>query len=232
MSSRVTDQPAFILRRREWRNSSLLLDLFSRDHGCLRVMAKGARRASLQANYQPFVMLAVNWSGRQELKTLTGVEGQALPVDEKNYLALLYINELIGALLPPGEAAPELFAAYLGLLQQSVLRLEEATLRSFERILLQQLGYLPDLSTDARSGEPVDAQQHYQFIVDSGFVACAGEAPDSVAGETLIDWLRGDYDKAEVIRIARLVLRSTIDFNLHGKTLKSRDVYAEIMRRR
>ena len=80
MEARVTDQASFILRRREWRNSSLILDVFTRDHGCVRLLAKGARRSSAQAQYQPFVMLNINWSGRQELKTLTGIEGQVLPI--------------------------------------------------------------------------------------------------------------------------------------------------------
>ena len=143
MEARVTDQAAFILRRREWRNSSLILDVFSRDHGCVRLLAKGARRASTQAQYQPFVLLMVNWSGRQELKTLTGIEGQALPVAEQNYLALLYVNELIAALLPPSEANPEVFAAYLELLQHAVVKLDESRLRIFELEILQSLGYLP-----------------------------------------------------------------------------------------
>ena len=88
MEARVTDQASFILRRREWRNSSLILDVFTRDHGCVRLLAKGARRSSSQAQYQPFVMLNINWSGRQELKTLTGIEGQVLPIAEENYFAL------------------------------------------------------------------------------------------------------------------------------------------------
>jgi len=232
MEARVTDQAAFILRRREWRDSSLILDVFSRDHGCVRLLAKGARRASTQAQYQPFVLLIVNWSGRQELKTLTGIEGQALPVAEQNYLALLYVNELIAALLPPSEANPEVFAAYLGLLQHAVVKLDESRLRIFELELLQSLGYFPGLLAETVDGEPIQPQRRYQFIINSGFIACADDAADSVDGRVLLDWCQGDYQQNSVLRLARAVLRSTIDFNLHGKRLKSRDVYAEIMRRK
>jgi len=232
MEARVTDQAAFILRRREWRNSSLILDVFSRDHGCVRLLAKGARRASTQAQYQPFVLLIVNWSGRQELKTLTGIEGQALPVAEQNYLLLLYVNELIAALLPPAEANPEVFAAYLELLQHAVVRLDESRLRMFELELLQSLGYFPDLGAETVDGEPVQPQLRYQFVINSGFITCADDAADSVDGRVLLDWFQGDYQQKSVLRLARSVLRSTIDFNLHGKRLKSRDVYAQIMRRK
>jgi len=232
METRVTDQAAFILRRREWRNSSLILDVFSRDHGNVRVLAKGARRASTQAQYQPFVMLILNWSGRQELKTLTGIEGQALPIAEQNYLALLYVNELIAALLPPSDANPQVFAAYLALLQHSVVRLEESRLRIFELEMLQSLGYFPDLGTCTVDGAPIQPRQRYQFMINAGFIGCDDGAVDSVNGQVLLDWCRGDYQQNGVLRLAKSVLRSTIDFNLHGKTLKSRDVYAQIMRRK
>ena len=232
MEARVTDQASFILRRREWRNSSLILDVFTRDHGCVRLLAKGARRSSAQAQYQPFVMLNINWSGRQELKTLTGIEGQALPVAEQNYLALLYVNELIAALLPPSEANPEVFTAYLELLQHAVVKLDESRLRIFELELLQSLGYFPGLHAESIDGEPIHPQRRYQFVINSGFVACADDAANSVDGRVLLDWCQGDYQQNSVLRLARTVLRSTIDFNLHGKQLKSRDVFAQIMRRK
>ena len=232
MEPRVTDQPGFILRRREWRNSSLLLDVFTRDYGCLRLLAKGARRATAQAHYQPFVLLGVNWSGRQELKTLTGLEGQTLPIAEENYFALLYVNELITAMTPPGEANPEVFTAYLALLQRAVRVLGEAPLRRFELEMLQSLGYFPGLSTISANGDPINPWQCYQFVINTGFIPCEDDAPDSVSGQALLDWSEGDYQQAGVLRLAKIALRSTIDFNLHGKKLKSRDVYAQLTRRK
>lgn len=232
MEARVSDQPAFILRRREWRNSSLLLDLFSRDYGCIRLMARGARRNPAKASYQPFELLSVSWSGRHELKTLTSIEAIALPIDEHNFLALLYINELIGAMLPQAEANPDVFAGYLALLQSARLEIGEAELRSFESELMQALGYFPDIDTDAHSGLSIQADGHYQFVINSGFVACSESTRDSVSGKTVIDWAQGEYQQDAVLRLAKSVLRSTIDFNLHGKTLKSRDVTLEMMRRR
>lgn len=232
MEARVTDQASFILRRRDWRNSSLILDIFTRDHGCIRALARGARRSSAKTPYQPFVMLNINWSGRQELKTLTGIEGQVLPVAEENYLVLLYVNELIGAMLPPGEANTEVFSAYLELLQRAVVKLEDSSLRRFELEMMRLLGYFPDVSVDAESGQAIDPELHYKFVINSGFVACAAGARDSVSGHVVIDWCRDDYAGQSVSRLAKSVLRSTIDFNLHGKTLKSREVYSEMKRRK
>ena len=231
METRVTDQACFILRRREWRNSSLILELFSRDHGCVKVLARGARRGSSKVPYQPFVMLSVNWVGQQELKTLAGIEGQVLPIAETNYLSLLYINELIGALLPPAEANPEVFAAYLRLLQQAVVRLEEGSLREFELELMQNLGLMPDLQTEAENGQPIQSGRYYQFVVNRGFTQCAQTDANVINGDDILTWNRSDYSGESVRRLAKSVLRTTIDFNLHGKTLKSREIYSQIMRR-
>ena len=232
MEARISDQPALILRRWDWRNSSLLLDLFTRDYGRIRVMARGARRNPAKVPYQPFELLSVGWSGKAELKNLIAIEAVTLPVDEANYLPLLYVNELIGALLPEREANPEVFMIYLELLKRAHVKLGEAGLRSFELAMMQALGYFPEISLDAVSGLPIQADQSYQFVVDSGFVGCAGSARDAVNGQTIIDWLEGHYQRDPVLRLAKTVLRSTIDFNLHGKTLKSRDVYIEMQRRK
>jgi DNA repair protein RecO (recombination protein O) len=232
METRVTDQASFILRRREWQNTSLILDLFTRDYGCIRVLAKGARRNPAKSPYQPFMMLSISWSGRQELKTLTAIEGQMLPVDERNYLPLLYVNELISAFLPQGEANPEIFTNYLLLLRQADGNIDESMLRRFELELMRQLGYFPDLSMDADSGQSISLDASYQFVLNNGFVACPDSVKDSVGGSVVIEWNNGNYQLEPVLRLAKSVLRSTIDFNLHGKTLKSRDVYLEMVRRK
>jgi DNA repair protein RecO (recombination protein O) len=232
METRVTDQISFLLRRRDWQNTSLMLDFFTRDYGCIRAIAKGARRNPATASYQPFVMLSINWSGKHELKTLTAIEGQPLPVGEENYLSLLYVNELIAALLPQGESNPQVFASYLSLLQQSVETIDEINLRRFELELMQLLGYFPDAFQDTTTGKAIRDDTHYQFVINSGFVACADSARDSVSGRVIIDWADGNYQADSVLRLAKSVLRSTIDFNLHGKTLKSRDVYLEMKRRK
>lgn len=231
MQTRVTDQPGFLLHRREWQNTSLILDVFSLDYGRVSLLAKGARKGSSPALYQPFTLLTLGWSGRQELKTLTAVEGHSARVDEQNYLSLLYINELIVAFLPPQDPSVEIFNRYLELLNQAVDIIDESSLREFELGMLQTLGYFPDTSEDAQSGEPIQARQFYRFHINSGFIACEGSTRDSVSGQVVIDWNSKQYRDGGVRRLAKSVLRSTIDFNLDGKALKSRDVYQQIKSR-
>ncbi len=230
MQTRVADQPAFILRRRDWRDTSLILDLFTRDYGCIHAIAKGARRKPAKAPYQPFEVLSVGWSGRQDLKTLTAIEGYTLAVDERNYLALLYVNELIGLMLPEHEADVRIFARYLVLLQAASDEIGEAVLREFELDLMRLLGYFPDISVDAQSSLAISARCFYQFVINRGFMACEESSANSVSGGVVLDWIDGGYDTESVRRLAKSVLRSTIDFNLHGKKLKSRDVYQQMMK--
>ena len=144
----------------------------------------------------------------------------------------MYINELIISFVPRGEANPEVFQAYLKLLHLAETRLEPVSLRQFELELVSSLGYFPDVSQDAESSEPIQAEVYYQFVIGSGFIGCEEAAVDSVKGQLIIDWIEQRYDQDNVCRLAKSVLRSTIDFNLHGKTLKSRDVSREIMRRK
>lgn len=230
--NRVNDQPAFILRRREWRNTSLILDLFTVDFGCLSAVARGARRSPGQIRYQPFVPLSVGWSGQQDLKTLTSIENQMLTVDEKNYLALLYVNELIALFLPQGEANPEIFGHYHELLRTAAREIGETELRRFELHLMRTLGYFPDITRDAHSGREIEADKFYQFVIDSGFTECGETDRDAVAGDIVRAWLGDDYRLDSVRRLARTVLRSTIDANLHGKTIKSSEVYHDMLRRK
>ncbi len=232
MQTRVTDQPAYILRRREWRDTSLILDVLTREHGCVSLLAKGARRASRQARYEPFVALCLGWSGRAELKTLTAIEAETMDVDARNYLPLLYVNELISALLPRHEADEAIFDLYGELLARAREPIGEPELRRFELALLRQLGYFPDISCDAESGLRIDPAASYRFELGTGFVACDAAASGAVEGRTVLDWHDDCYDEAPVRRLAKSVLRATIDCNLHGKTLKSREVYAQIARRK
>ena len=232
MSTRVDDLDAVILRRREWRNTSLILDVFTREQGNLSLLARGARKSRSRSDYEPFVLLSLGYSGQQELKVLTGIEGRPVGVDVRNYSMLLYLNELMLNLMPKQEPGPEIYDAYVALLEHARNPLDERDLREFEILLLSSLGYFPDIGIDADNGAAIDADGVYQYRLGSGFVACNPEDSDAVGGTVVLGWLRGDYDDARVCRLARSVMRATVDFNLHGKTLKSREVYSQMSRRR
>ena len=231
MQTRVSDQPAFVLHRRDWRNSSLILDLLTLDFGRISVLAKAAKRSKSQALFQPFYPLVISWSGRSELKTLTAIDGSAMPVDEKQYLPMLYVNELIIAFLPVQEASPELFRLYSDLLDNAGHDLSEMHLRAFERSLMKMLGYLPDTRVEAETEQMIQAGGYYHFIASSGFVGCHEADRNAISGELIIAWNQGQYESRQVLQMAKTVMRCIIDFNLHGKTLKSRDIYRQIKSR-
>ena len=231
MQTRVTDQPAYILHRRDWQNSSLILDLFTLDHGCLSVLARGGKASKSSALFQPFYHLLISWSGRSELKTLVSIDGSSTPIDEKQYLPLLYVNELLTAFLPRQEPNPELFVLYRELITNAVRDFGEEQLREFEREMMKILGYFPDTSQDAESGESIIGDQFYQFIASSGFIPCEVKDQNAIGGHTIIDWNRNQYENQQVLQLAKTIMRCIIDFNLHGKKLKSRDIYQQIKSR-
>ena len=231
MQTRVSDQPAYILHRRDWQNSSLILDLFTLDYGCISVLARGGKASKSSALFRPFFHLLISWSGRGELKTLVSIDCLPSSIDEKQYLPLLYVNELLTAYLPRQEATPELFDLYRHLLNKIDFNFGEEQLREFERSLMEVLGYLPDTRLDAESGKLVASDKYYQFIASSGFVQCAENDQNAICGHTIIAWNQKQYENNQVLQLAKTVMRCIIDFNLHGKKLKSRDVYRQIMSR-
>ncbi|MCP4490732.1 MAG: DNA repair protein RecO [Gammaproteobacteria bacterium] len=228
VQTRVTDQPAYLLHRRDWRNSSLIIYLMTLEYGRVSLLAKGSKSSKSSGLYQPFYRLIVSWSGRQELKTLTAIDGKPVQIDEQLYLPLLYVNELIASFLPQQESSPELFARYGELLENINLSDIEQCLRQFERSAMQILGYLPEMAFDAESGEPVMIQEYYHFVANRGFLRCDKTQRNAIHGGLIIDWNHNRLDNCEVLRIAKSVMRSIIDFNLQGKRLKSRDIYMQI----
>lgn len=227
MESRISDQAAFVLHQREWQNSSYILDLLTLQFGRVSLIAKGARKARNRSLYQPFTLLSLGWTGRHELKTLTGIEGRALPINEQHYLTLMYVNDLLIQLLPKQEPSVEIFRAYLDLLKQATVDLREADLREFELMLLRTLGYFGDIGLDNR-GQSIDRQASYQYEVGSGFTPCAAAMRNALRGEDLLDWKQKKYDLDRVCLVARTVMRQSIDASLEGRQLKSRQVYQQM----
>ena len=228
MQTRVTDQPAFLIHRRDWQNSSLLLDLLTLDYGRVSLLAKGGKNSRSPGLFQPFCKISVSWSGRHELKTLTAIEGVSVEVAESLYLSLLYINEIIEAFIPRFEANGEIFSLYEGLLATIKPGNCEISLRDFERSAMQVLGYLPDMSLDAEQGRPIDDASCYQFLANRGFVPCQYEEANAIEGRYINLWNRADYREPQVAHMAKTIMRCIIDFNLQGKQLKSRDIYLQM----
>lgn len=228
MQQVVTDQPAFILQRKEFQNSSLILDLLTAQYGRVRVVAKGARKRRDAAHFQPFNRLLVGWRGRNELKTLTHIESRPIPVPNDCYLAAFYVTELLLYLLPGQEEQGEIFTAYEEILQSLEHAYMEPQLRCFEIQLLTALGLMPDLLHQSESGQQVIDDGFYWLDVQTGIVAGDPHDPNSFRGDRLKAVKLQDFSCADNLRTARRVLRQIIDFNLQGRTLQSRKLYQQL----
>lgn len=231
---RVQLQPSWLLHSRPYRDSSLLLDVFTADCGRLGLVARGVRRrsrgGSLGAHLQPFRPLLLSFSGRGELQQLTAVEapGAALGLAGERLFSGLYLNELLVRLLQRQDPHPELFACY-GLTLEALAEAGEVAphLRAFENQLLDTLGYHLQPDIDASSGETVQADRCYHFDPESGLwpagVAQPGGAP-VYPGHHLLAMARGDY-RGAVARSAKGLLRQALAVHLGDRPLRSRELF-------
>jgi len=234
----LDQQPAYVLHARPYRETSLLLECLTRDHGRLGVVARGVRRerARLQrAQLEPFQPLALDLLLRGELATLRGAEpvGMPLRLAGDAGLAGLYLNELVVRLTGRQDPQPDLFEAY----DRTLPRLAgEGTLawqlRRFERDLLASVGYALQLETEADSGEPIMPEGWYRYQVEHGPVACAAGAARVIRGADLLALAADQRPDAAGVAALRRLMREVIRFHLGGAELHAWRVLAAAMSRR
>lgn len=230
---RVADQPAFVLHRRQYSESSLVLEAWTPDHGRIGLIARGARgsKSALPALLQPFQELRLDFGGSGDLQRLVRAEpaGPALLLRADHALGGLYCNELLVRLLPRGDAHPQLFQRYAATMQELVDTPSLAwTLRRFERDLLQAMGYAADFASDA-AGDALDPDGRYRFEPDHGFVRVAEPAP-GYSGAALLGMDRDDLPAPEQLRELRRLLRELIGQQLRGEPLQSWGLLAKLGR--
>ncbi len=234
MKGSVQQQPAYVLHRRPYRETSLLVDVFSLDAGRMTLVARGANsaRSPLKAQLQPFQPLLLDWQGRGDLKTLTQTEvrpGPVLARTEALYSGL-YINEVLQRLLPVADPQPELFAAYIDTLAQLAAGSElEPVLRRFEAAFADAMGlsFRWDLATD--TGETVAAGGIYGYDPEQGIVSEAVPTARlrQLPGEVLLALAAGDLESPASRRLAKRVMRTLIDHLLQGRALNSRTLFSQ-----
>jgi len=229
---RIQLEPAFLLHHYPWRDSSRILEFFTRSHGRVSVFARAARRggSSLPAALQPFGELLVSWSARGEAGQLTGAERVQAPafLAGERLMSGFYANELLIRLLPRHDAHPALYDAYAAV----VARLHDPAadparaLRVFEKRLLQELGWGLDLAHDSLTGEPIDPARAYRYRIDGGAEAVDGVAEGALvfAGESLLSLAREELADAQSVADARRLLRAALDQCLDGRPLRTREV--------
>lgn len=229
-------QPCFVIHRRDYRNSSLLLELFTLHQGRLPAIARGAKsgRGQRTALLQPFRPLQIGISGRGEIKTLGQVEPEGNPFS-LNGGALycgFYLNELIMRLLQRHDPHPDLFAHYLDALNALAKGVSlDRSLRQFEVRLLKEIGYELLLDRDSVSGSPIDPQKLYTYLIEQGPVECMSRTDAGgyrVRGRTLLCLHNGGAMDQSVRTEAKGLMRYVLAFYLGSKPLKSRDLFRGI----
>lgn len=231
--NRVDDQRAYLLHSYPYSETSLILDVFSRDHGRVPMLARGARRprAALRGVLIGFQPLELGWFGAGEVKTLAKAEWLGgIPLLTGRCLLLgYYLNELLMKLLPREDGHPLLFDAYEAALTALSHGADDAPeLRRFEQILLREIGYGLSLELDAE-GKAISAEGRYLYLVERGAVEARGdEGVPSLAGKTLLDMAADDYTDARTQAESKALMRQLIAHHLAGQSLQSRRVFIEL----
>lgn len=233
---RVEMEPGYVLHHRPYRETSQLLEVIGRDHGRVGLVARGARgpRARWRSCLQPFQPLHLSWTGRGGLSTLRNAEPAAPPLSlaGDRLLSAWYLNELLLAFTTRGDPYPDLFVHYAAALSglQPPANAEVA-LRRFELALLGEVGYGLNLEAEARSGLPLEAEQLYHYIADTGAVAVAEPRPDyAYSGAQLQRIAAGDFEIAGDLAAAKRLLRAILGHHLGDRPLKTRRVLAAMHR--
>jgi DNA repair protein RecO (recombination protein O) len=230
---KVDGQPAFVLHAYPYSETSLIVDVFSRDHGRVALLARGARRprSVLRGVLLAFQPLELGWAGSGEVQTLIKAEwqgGQPLLAGKALFCGY-YLNELLMHLLPREDAHARLFAVYAETLRRFADGAQESDLRCFERALLQELGYGLTLDTDAPASRSTAMRT---TLTRSSVVRCACRDPAgsalAVSGRTLLDLAREDFSDPRSLAEAKQLMRTLIGHYTGGKSLASRRIFREL----
>ncbi|MEJ2174648.1 MAG: DNA repair protein RecO [bacterium] len=237
---RIEQEPGYVLHSYAYKETSLIVEVFSRRCGRIGLLARGARRprSAMRGLLLGFHPLRLSWSASAELGTLTAVEwaGGRAALAGIALMCGFYLNELLLRLLPREDPHEDLFDAYeAGLARLGEGHSPAGVLRTFERRLLAELGYAPVLDREAASGLPVDPQRSYRYEPELGPVAVNGDAgmphPAGVcvvSGQTLLDVARDDYARPQTREEARTLMRALIAERLPGQLLHTRNVLREL----
>jgi DNA repair protein RecO (recombination protein O) len=236
---RVETQVAYILHKRPYRDTSQILDVFTRDYGRVSLMSRGSRnpRAKVAGLLQILRPLLVSWGGRGDLCFLNSVELAELkpPGLVGNSLkSAMYINELLIYMLHKNDVHTDIFDLY----HECLYALREASnieraLRLFEKKLLQQLGFGLNLVTDADTGKPVEKHCHYAYHFEHGPVLCQEHSSSAhnpvLSGDSLIAYENNQFESEHHFSEIKSLMRYVLNGHLGQKKLRSRELFRKSM---
>lgn len=233
---RIDNESAYVLHGYPFKETSLIVEVMSRNHGRVALVARGARRprSAMRGVLVAFQPLDLGWFGQAEVRTLAKAEwqgGQAL-LSGHALLCGYYLNELLLKLLPRDDPHPSLFECYReALAALSCGQPQQPVLRRFEKALLRELGYGLTLDRDADSGEQIDPARRYIYIIERGPVpaeSADGYGVAAVSGEVLLAMASDDWSAAETLAQGKLMMRGLIQHYLGGQALQSRRVFIDL----
>ncbi|MSQ00017.1 MAG: DNA repair protein RecO [Methylotenera sp.] len=236
-SHRQDNQPVYVLHTYPFKETSLLVELFSYGFGRVATTAKGARRprSALRGMLQSFQPLTATWSGKLELKTLHSLEwgGGLLLLKGEALMCGFYLNELLLRLLPREDAHEALFEYYAATIKILASSQDLATtLRRFELKLLQELGYAIPLQQDV-SAAPIVAEAHYLYQAEHGahrLTKLLNRTGNGVQlrGKTLIDMVNDDYSQAKTQLQSKQLMRYLLAHYLGDQPLHTRQLLIDL----
>lgn len=228
---RADREAVFVLHRRPWRDTSMIIELLSADHGRIAGVARAARSAKsvFFGLTEPFRLLEASWIRRGEMVTLTGLDpvGQARRLTGRAMWCGLYANELLLRLTPRDDPDPEIFQAYGELLPQLIdPACQGNALRRFELALLNALGVAPDLAVDSESGRAVESEGRYRVDPVAGPLPVP-EHQGGIRGCVLLALASGRDIPTEDDAAALRLMRELIEHQLDGRKLNTPDFFRE-----
>lgn len=242
---RISDEPAFVLHRYDWSESSLILEVFTRHHGRIALVAKGVKRPS--SSFRPILLplqpLHLAFGGDAEIRTLKSAEwqgGYAMPSGEA-LLSGYYINELVLTLLARDDPHATLFDAYANVVEVIASahgEVLEAALRSFELLLLREVGLLPQLDTQTMTLGALQPSQQYTLVPEGGLRLAHDDDRASLSGaqwsqlqatlEERVPFTATLRTCAAMSNALKPQLRSLLHYHSGVKTLRTRQMMLDI----
>ena len=233
---RILKQPSWVLHQRPYRDTSSIIDIFSRDFGRISIVAKGSRspKSKFRGLLRPFLPMNLSWYSGKNLGNLTDIE-----VTEKPYnltgdslLSAYYLNELIIKFLLKDDSQVEIYDLYSRTISSLIQARDIAPiLRIFELEFLRLIGYGLNLNFEAGTEFPVKSNLFYEYKPDVGLVISESKDKPYVFGGADIKAInQRDFQSNKTIKTANKLLKSIITYHLDGRQLKTRKVLEELRR--
>ena len=233
---RVSQQPAYILHHYSYGETSLLLEVFSREYGRLGLLAKGARRMRQRQRVwlEAFQPLLIGWSGRGELPVLSAAElvSDTVSLEGEALYCAFYLNELLLRLLHRHDPHQALYDAYGKALHALANSQQiEDTLRVFEKRLLQELGYGLVLESEMVNNSPIDPEATYEYVVNRGPMRVIDDEQGRnteaivIQGSSLIALAQETFSDPLALQQSKTLMRAALRHYLAGKPINTRKLF-------